>query len=108
MFPLRDPPFLPDYSLRNPYLGHLTFSPDSRMFAVVFDKVHVRLYRTSNGQELATLSPAHLAPISGGNALTFSPDGQSLLAAKHDGETIAWSLPIIRRELAKLGLDWKD
>ena len=34
--------------------------------------------------------------------------GQWLLAAKDDGETVAWNIPVIRRELAKLGLDWED
>ena len=29
-------------------------------------------------------------------------------AAKNDGETVAWNIPVIRRELAKLGLDWED
>ncbi len=66
----------------------------------------VRLYETSKGRESATLSPPHLAPISDGKALTFSPDGQWLLAAKHDGETVAWNIPSLRGELAKLGLDW--
>jgi hypothetical protein len=67
-----------------------------------------RLCKTSTGRELATLSPPTPAPILGGNALVFSADGQWLLAAKDDGETIAWNLPVIRRELAKLGLDWED
>ena len=59
----------------------------------------VRLDETSKGRESATLSPPHLAPISDGKALTFSPDGQWLLAAKHDGETVAWNIPSLRGEL---------
>ncbi len=86
----------------------LAFSPDSRIFAVPYNRTHVRLYETSTGRELATLSPPNPAQIFGGKALEFSPDGQWLLAAKHDGETVAWNLPVIRRELAKLGLDWED
>jgi len=68
----------------------------------------VRLYETATGRELATLSPPNLARIGGGEALKFSADGQWLLATKDDGETIAWNLPEIRRELAKLGLDWEN
>ncbi|HKX60896.1 MAG TPA: WD40 repeat domain-containing serine/threonine protein kinase [Verrucomicrobiae bacterium] len=108
MRPLNEPPFPPAYTIDFEKPGPLAFSPDNQMFAVVFDKTHVRLYETSTGRILATLSPQHLAPIRGGRALTFSPDGQWLLAAKDDGETVAWNIPVIRQELAKLGLDWKD
>lgn len=108
MRPLSEVPFPSLYSIDSPELGPLAFSPDNRTFAVVVDKTHVRLYETETGRELATLSPPHLAPIAGGRALTFSPDGQWLLAAKHDGEVVAWHLPTLRVALAKLGLDWAD
>ena len=86
----------------------LTFSPDSQTFAVAYNRTQVRLYETSTGRELATLSPPNPAPIVGGRALAFSPDGQWLLAAKEDGESVAWNIPVIRSELAKLGLYWQD
>ncbi len=86
----------------------LEFSPDSRIFAVAYNRTHVRLHESATGRELATLSPPNLARIGGGEALKFSADGQWLLATKDDGETVAWNLPVIRRELAKLGLDWED
>jgi WD40 repeat protein len=107
MRPLDAPPFSPVYTIDFEDPGPLTFSPDNQMFAVVFEKTHVRLYETLTGRILATLSPPHLAPIKGGRALTFSPDGQRLLAAKDDGETVEWNILLIRRELAKLGLDWR-
>jgi len=84
------------------------FSHDSRMFAVPYNRTKVRLYETSTGRKLATLSPPGFGQILGGQALTFSRDGQWLLAAKDDGETVGWNLPVIRAELAKLGLDWQD
>ncbi len=86
----------------------LEFSRDNKMFAVAYNRTHVRLYETATGRVLATLSPPNLGLIVGNTALRFSPDGQWLLAAKDDGETVAWNIPILRGELAKLGLDWED
>jgi eukaryotic-like serine/threonine-protein kinase len=85
----------------------LEFSPDSRMFAVPYNRTDVRLYETATGRELATLSPPNPAPILGDKALEFSADGQWLLAAREDGETVAWNIPVIRGELCSLGLDWE-
>ena len=67
-----------------------------------------RMTRRSTGRVLATLSPPNPAQIIGSHSLASSPDGQWLIAAKDDGETIAWDLPLIRCELDKLGLDWTD
>jgi WD40 repeat protein len=86
----------------------LEFSPDNRMIAVPWNRTQMRLYDTATGRELATLTPANPASIIGGKALEFSPDGQWLLAARDNGETVAWNLPVIRGELAKLGLNWED
>ena len=86
----------------------LQFSKDGRLFAVAFNRTQVSLHETSTGRVLATLSPPNPAQIIGNHSLAFSPDGQWLIAAKDDGETIAWDLPLIRCELDKLGLDWKD
>ncbi len=84
----------------------VAFSPDSEVFAVSLNRTHVRLYETATGRELATLSPPNPAPIKGSEALKFSADGQWLLAARDDGETVAWNLPVIRAELGRLNLDW--
>ncbi len=86
----------------------LQFSRDGRLFAVAFNRTQVRLHETSTGRVLATLSPPNPAQIIGNHSLAFSPDGQWLLAAKDDGETIAWDIPLIRCELDKLQLDWTD
>ncbi|MFN0068069.1 MAG: WD40 repeat domain-containing serine/threonine protein kinase [Limisphaerales bacterium] len=84
----------------------VAFSPDGRMFAVPLSRTQVRLHETASGRELATLSLPHPAPILGKEALKFSVDGQWLLAAKNDGETVAWNLPVVRAELGRLNLDW--
>lgn len=84
----------------------VAFSPDGRMFAVPLSRTQVRLHETASARELATLSLPHPAPILGKEALKLSVDGQWLLAAKNDGETVAWNLPVLRAELGKLNLDW--
>jgi hypothetical protein len=76
------------------------------VFAVALNRTHPRLFETATGRELATFSPPHPEAILEQKALNFSPDGQWLVAAKHDGETVGWSLPVVRAELRKLGLDW--
>jgi hypothetical protein len=76
------------------------------MFAVALNRTHPRLFETATGRALAVLSPPHPGPITGHRALSFTHDGEWLLAGKNDGETVAWHLPTIRAELQKLGLDW--
>ena len=84
----------------------VAFSRDGRMFVVALERTNPRLFETASGRELAMLSPPHPAPIIGIEALKFSADGKWLLAAKTDDETVAWSISVIRGELAKLNLDW--
>ncbi|HMO63971.1 MAG TPA: hypothetical protein PKE47_01875, partial [Verrucomicrobiota bacterium] len=84
----------------------VAFSPDGRTFAVSLNRAQVRLFESATGRELATLSPPHPAPILEKETLKFSADGQWLLAAKSDGESVAWNLPVIRAELGRLNLDW--
>jgi signal transduction histidine kinase len=82
------------------------FAPDGQMLAVAYNRQEVRLYETASGRELATLSPPNPVPIAGGAGLAFSSDARWLIAARNDGDIVAWELPVIRTELAKLGLDW--
>ena len=82
------------------------FAPDGQTFAVAYNRQEVRLHETASGRELATLSPPDPTPITGGAGLAFSSDGRWLIAARTDGDIVAWELPVIRTELAKLGLDW--
>lgn len=95
-------------SLEPGALRPLDFSPDSRMFAIADDLMNVRLYETATGRELAVFSAPEPASIVGHGTLKFTRDGQWLALARNDGKTIAWNLPILRTEIAKLGLDWKD
>jgi signal transduction histidine kinase len=82
------------------------FSPDGKTLAVVHNRFDVRLLDLPTGRELATFSPPHPAQAVWSQGLAFSSDGRWLVMAKQDGEIVAWDLPVIRAELAKLGLDW--
>ena len=82
------------------------FSPDGRLLAVVFNRFDVRLYEPDTARMLATFSPAFPAQIQGVAGLVFGADGRELFAAKQDGEVVAWTIPVLRAELARLGLDW--
>jgi WD40 repeat protein len=84
------------------------FSPDSRLVALPYNQVDVRLYRVPDGDELATLPFAGSQRIARARSLEFSRDGRWLLALHEDGEVVAWDLLLIRRELRRLGLDWRD
>ena len=83
-----------------------TFSPDGQLLAVVFNRFDVRLFDPETARPLATLSPPFPAQIQGVSGLAFSADGHELFAAKQDGEVVSWDLPVLRNELATLGLDW--
>lgn len=83
-----------------------SFTADGQMFAVAYNRQDVRLHDTASGRELATLSPPDPVPITGGSGLAFSSNARWLIAARNDGDLVAWELPAIRTELAKLGLDW--
>jgi signal transduction histidine kinase len=86
----------------------LAFSPDSRSLAVIQNRFDLRLYDVAAARELATFVPLHATPIDGVQSLGFSSDGRFLRAVRRDGEVVEWDLPIVRAELAKLGLNWSD
>ena len=84
------------------------FSPDGQMLALAYNRRDVKLLETTSGRELATFSAPSPAPISGLRGLAFTGDLRWLLAAPQDGDIVAWELPVVRAELAKLGLDWAN
>jgi WD40 repeat protein len=81
----------------------LAFTPDSRALAVARVDSVVDLVEIPSGTPLASFEPPRRdATI----ALRFSPDGTRLFCGT-EGTTIwVWDLPLLRRELAGLGLDW--
>ncbi len=81
-----------------------TFSPDSRLF-ILGGYGRVRLVRPSSGEEVARLALAEQTFFS---PTGFAPGGE-LLVDGEDTEAIhVWDLPMIRRQLAEMGLDWAD
>lgn len=84
------------------------FTSDGAMLAVVHNRFDVSLHELASGRVLATFSPPHPAQGAWSHGLTFSSDNRWLVLAKQDGDIVAWDLPIVRAELAKLGLDWSS
>ncbi len=88
---------------RNPpsaLLGHMAFSPDGRILAVLQGRnSEVKLIAVPSGNELATLDT--------GPPLCFSGDGSMLATAGEDlHSAFVWDLRRIRQRLAALHLDW--
>jgi len=82
-----------------------TQSPDGSLLALRTDKNRIRLLVPGDGTLLATLEMPNTMPV---NALAFSPDSTRLAAASSGmDELFVWDLPAVRRELARLGLDWR-
>jgi WD40 repeat protein len=81
--------------------GAMAFSSDGRMLAVVRDRYDsLRLIRLSDFQELATFEA--------GLPLCFNADGSLLATLSEDLQTVlVWDLPLIRRQLAAMNLDWE-
>ena len=80
-------------------------SPDSRLLVTPATDGRLTLRSLPSGVELMALPLPAAVPLSD---LRFSPDGKRLLVLPHTGHLFEWDLGKIRRELAKVGLDWAD
>ena len=90
-------------------LGHgsaAAISPDGSLAAVI-DRHRVRLFSTSSGEELVTLEPPQVLPVS---CVRFTPDGSRLVAgafsAKVTHTVHVWDLARLRRRLGGMNLAW--
>jgi len=79
-------------------------SPDGRALASSGEDRLIRLWELPTGRPLARWE-SHDASVT---SLAWMPNGQTLLSGAADGMLKVWNIRAIRRELAELGLDWKD
>ena len=86
----------------------MAFTSDSKTVAVSVNRFDIRLFDAANGRDLATFAAPFDTPIEGGRSLEFSPDGNFLRALRQGGEVLEWDIPVVRAELAKIGLDWSQ
>src|SRR5262249_29723853 len=87
--------------------GALSFAPDSRLLAVETGDARIRLLEPATGRELGVLVDPHQDLAS---AMTFTPAGRKLITAswRANHALHVWDLPLLRQQLAALGLDWKQ
>jgi WD40 repeat protein len=84
--------------------GDIISSKDSRLLATDTSDGAIVLRELPGGAELMTLTPPRPLAV---RHWTFSPDGARLIVLARNGQVVEWDLTELRRELAKMGLDWQ-
>jgi hypothetical protein len=64
----------------------------------------IDLFALPEGRQLLALPPPSPMRL---QTLLFSPTGDRLYALRGNGTVYEWNLAELRKELAKLGLDWR-
>ena len=85
--------------------GAVSFSDDSRFIAARQERQIFRLLRFPQCQELVTLKPPLVVPVT---SVCLSGDGDRLWLLAGGYRLFEWNLAALRQELAKGGLDWQD
>jgi serine/threonine protein kinase/WD40 repeat protein len=83
--------------------GVTAFSPDGRLLAAAHPPSLVKLYQADTAAEVATLPAPDPLLV---RTLRFDPDGRRLAAGGEGNRVYVWDLRVIRRDLARLSLDW--
>jgi len=86
-----------------PVLGAATFSPDSRILALVVNRFEVRLFDLRTFESLGVLRPP--SPIQM-MSLVYSPDGSQLAGLGAEGRLAIWNMREVQQSLADFGLAW--
>ena len=81
----------------------MTFSPDSRILAIVLDSRDIRLLEAAIGRVLANLEAPDRPRLA---RLRFTPDSTKLVALQNDRGLQMWDLRRLRADLAAMNLDW--
>jgi WD40 repeat protein/predicted Ser/Thr protein kinase len=84
-------------------LDDVVFSPDSTLLAVGNSPRGVQLFSPATGARLAVLESPQPATLS---RLAFSTDGSSVAALQYNRAVQVWNLRDLRRQLARMNLDW--
>lgn len=84
---------------------NLFSSPDSRLITTHNAGGRFMLRELPSGHEVILLTPPQSISV---QHHQFSPDGTRLLFMSNNGQMFDWDLGEVRRELAKLKLDWED
>jgi eukaryotic-like serine/threonine-protein kinase len=84
-------------------LNALALSPTGE-FAASLGRTDVILHRTDDLKEIARLPVPPWAGRIGAATLVFSPDGRKLVLHAALGSLVVWEIPILRAELAELGM----
>jgi WD40 repeat protein len=80
------------------------FTPNGREVVVQDNSRVLRLVQTETGRTVARLESPDLCAV---EVATFSPDGSRLVVTTDDGLAVhVWDLGAIRRQFARMGLDW--
>jgi WD40 repeat protein len=86
--------------------GAIAFAPCRTIFALQTAPSQVRLYHPNSLEELCTLDVPNGETV---GPMTFVPDGSGLIAVGNlEGHVHLWDLALLRRQLARSGLDWED
>ena len=85
--------------------GSIISSKDSRLLATNTADGSLVLRELPTGTDLIQLIPPHSLAA---REWLFSPDGKRLIIVLRNGQVVDWDLAELRRELAKLKLDWQD
>jgi WD40 repeat protein len=94
-----------DLPRKNVPIGYADFSADGRLLAVVHAGREIHLLEPGTARTIAVLETPSRARLA---APRFSPDATRLAAASANGEVHIWNLPLIRQQLAAMGLDWSN